>query len=253
MHTTKPAVRTALVTGGTSGLGFAMAQALLKRDVRVAVTGRDLGRTRVVADKLGAGALGIQLEVSDPVSVSVAVTEAWDRLGGIDMVVSNAGLGMRVVNPRFMTDPLPFWKVTPEDFRVVLDSKLFGGFLVTREVVPRMLDRGAGRIVTISMSESTMTRRGFVPYGPSGAAVDAFARIIAADLAETPLRANMLLPGGPTRTGMAPAEGSEGFLDPSVMMAPIEWLASADAARVHDERIVAKDFDEWLRRRGDPR
>jgi NAD(P)-dependent dehydrogenase (short-subunit alcohol dehydrogenase family) len=67
-----------------------------------------------------------------------------------------------------------------------------------------MLEAGGGQVVTISMSEQTMTRRGFAPYGPSGAAVEALGRVIAADLEGTPVRANLLLPGGATATGMIP-------------------------------------------------
>jgi NAD(P)-dependent dehydrogenase (short-subunit alcohol dehydrogenase family) len=114
----------------------------------------------------------------------------------------------------------------------------------------RLHRAGSGRVVTISMSEQTMTRRGFVPYGPSGAAVEALARVIAADLAGTPVTANILLPGGATATGMVPDEIPDGLranlLDPVIMGPPIVWLASADAAEVHDERIVARDFGEWL-------
>ena len=111
---------------------------------------------------------------------------------------------MRTVNPRFLTESQPFWEVTPDGFRDVFETKVTGSFLVAREVVPRMLDAGGGRVVTISMSEQTMTRRGFVPYGPSGAAVEALARVMAADLAGTPVTANILLPGGATATGMVP-------------------------------------------------
>jgi gluconate 5-dehydrogenase len=113
-----------------------------------------------------------------------------------------------------------------------------------------MLADGGGRVVTISMNEGTMVRRGFVPYGPSGAAVEALARVMAADLADTPVRANMLLPGGATHTGMIPEEASEEargrLLDPAIMGPPIVWLASPAAADVHDERIVATEFDAWL-------
>ena len=132
----------------------------------------------------------------------------------------------------------------------MLETKATGSFLVAREVVPRMLSAGGGRVVTISMSEQTMTRRGFVPYGPSGAAVEALARVMAADLADTPVTANILLPGGATATGMVPDELPDelrtNLLDPAIMGPPIVWLASSDAAGAHDERIVARDFDDWL-------
>jgi NAD(P)-dependent dehydrogenase (short-subunit alcohol dehydrogenase family) len=98
-----------------------------------------------------------------------------------------------------------------------------------------------------------MTRRGFIPYGPSGAAVDALGRVMAADLADTAVTANILLPGGATDTGMIPDEMPDelraSLLDPAIMGPPIVWLASPDAAGVHDERIVARDFDVWLEAR----
>ena len=138
---------------------------------------------------------------------------------------------MRTVNPRFLTDPQPFWEVSPDGFRDVLDTKAAGCFLVARAVAPLMLADGGGRIVNISMNEQTMVRRGFVPYGPAGAAVEALSRVMAADLAGTPVTVNMLLPGGATDTGMVPPdtppETRERLLDPAIMGPPIVWLASA--------------------------
>jgi gluconate 5-dehydrogenase len=171
---------------------------------------------------------------------------AYDRLGGVDVLVSNAGIGMRTVNPQFLTRPQPFWEVSPSGFRDVIETKVTGSFLVARAVVPRLLAAGGGRIVMISMNEATMVRQGFVPYGPSGAGVEALARVMAADLEGTPVTANILLPGGATATGMIPDDVAgdvrAGLLDPAVMGPPIVWLASPAAAGVHDERIVATEF-----------
>jgi NAD(P)-dependent dehydrogenase (short-subunit alcohol dehydrogenase family) len=242
-----------LVTGGTSGLGRAMAQALALAGARVAVSSRRLERARATTAELGAEALAVELDVRDPDSVSTALDTVYEAFDGLDMLVNNAGIGMLTVNPKFMTEPQPLWEVPPDGFRDVLETKATGTFLVTREVVPRMLRAGGGRVVTISMNEQTMTRRGFVPYGPSGAAVEALARVLAADLADTPVTANMLLPGGATATGMLPDEMRdelrEQLLDPAIMGPPIVWLASADAAAVHDERIIARDFEGWLEAR----
>jgi NAD(P)-dependent dehydrogenase (short-subunit alcohol dehydrogenase family) len=169
-----------LMAGGTSGLGRAMAQALAQAGARVAVTSRHLERAQAAAAELGAGALGVELDVRDESSVAAAIDAAYGLLD----------------------------------------------------------------------SEQTMTRRGFVPYGPSGAAVEALARVMAADLADTPVTANILLPGGATATGMIPeempAELRANLLDSAIMGPPIVWLASADADGVHDERIVARDFDDRL-------
>jgi gluconate 5-dehydrogenase len=242
-----------LVTGGTSGLGRAMAQALAQAGARVAVTSRRRERAQATARELGADALGVELDVRDAISVSAAVDTVYRTFDGLDVLVNNAGTGMRTVNPRFMTEPQPFWQVTAAGFRDVLETKATGTFLVARAVVPRMLGAGGGRVVTISMNEQTMTRRGFVPYGPSGAAVEALARVMAADLAGTPVTANILLPGGASATGMVPDEMRDEvrahLLDPAIMGPPIVWLASPDAAGTHDERIVALDFDAWLEAR----
>ncbi len=243
-----------LVTGGTSGLGRAMANALVRAGAYVAVSGRDGQRARATAVELGPTASGVALDVRDVGSVSRAVDTVYSTFGGLDVLVNNAGIGMRTVNPRFMTDPQPFWEVSDAGFRDVLATKAIGTFLMSRAVVPRMLDAGHGRVVTVSMNEATMTRRGFVPYGPSGAAVEAFARVMAADLEGTPVTANILLPGGATATGMVPNDIDGGtrsqLLDPSIMGPAIVWLASPDADGVHNERIVARDFVAWLRDRG---
>ena len=240
-----------LITGGTSGLGLAMASALASAGAAVAVTGRSGQRAEEVAAGLP-GAVGIELDVRDETSVAGAVDQAWSRLGGVDLLVNNAGIGMRAVNPEFLSRPRGFWEVPADGFRAVVDTNLTGYFLVAREVTPRMLAAGGGRIVNVAVSESTMVRAGFVPYGPSRAGSESLSRIMAADLRDTTVTVNLLLPGGPTATGMVPPGGSTGgrqLLDPAVMGPPIVWLASDQAAGVHDERVVAADFDRWLSHR----
>jgi NAD(P)-dependent dehydrogenase (short-subunit alcohol dehydrogenase family) len=249
MHLTGARV---VITGATNGLGRAMAGALIEAGADVAITGRERSRAEAVAAELGGG-VGIELDVRDERSVQVGVDEAYERLGGVDMLVNNAGIGMLSVNPRFLSDPQPFWEVSPNRFRDVVETKLTGSFLVARAIVPRMLAAGAGRVVSISMNEQTMTRRGFVPYGPSGAGVEALSRVMAADLAGTSVTVNILLPGGATATGMVPDDASPEvmttLLDPAIMGPPIVWLASREAEGVHDQRIVATSFDTWLAQR----
>src|SRR3954453_21507003 len=221
-----------LVTGATSGLGAAMAAALARAGARVMVTGREQARAEATAKDLGPSVVPCQLDVRDERSVAACIARAHDAWGGVDMLVNNAGLGMRTVNPRFMSEPQPFWEVTPAGFRDVVDTKVVGCFLMAREVVPLMLRQGSGRIVNISMNEETMVRAGFVPYGPAGAGVEALSRVMAADLAGSSVTVNILLPGGRgTRTGMipddAPAEVRARLLDPAVMGPRIVWPLSA--------------------------
>jgi NAD(P)-dependent dehydrogenase (short-subunit alcohol dehydrogenase family) len=244
------AARAVLITGATSGLGLAMASALAQAGAAVAVTGRSAESARAVAAGLP-NAIGIELDVRDEASVARAVEQAWTQLGGLDMLVNNAGIGMRTVNPRFLEQTQPFWQVTPAGFRDVVETKLLGCFLVAREVVPRMLCSGAGRVVNISMNEETMVRRGFTPYGPSGAAVEALSRVMAADLSGSSVTVNILLPGGRgTQTGMvpddAPAELRSRLQDPAVVGPPIVWLATQQATGLHDARIIASEFESWL-------
>src|ERR1039458_581231 len=99
-----------LVTGGTSGLGRAMAQALAQAGGGGVWPSRHRGRAQATAAELGAGALGVELDVRDASSVSEAVDSAYGMLDGLDVLVNNAGIGMRTVNPRFMTEPQPFWE-----------------------------------------------------------------------------------------------------------------------------------------------
>jgi gluconate 5-dehydrogenase len=244
-----------LITGGTSGLGRAMAAALLDAGASVAITGRDGDRAQLVARELGDDCLGVGMDVRDDDAITRGVDHVVGEFGGLDVLVNNAGIGMRTVNPRFLTDPQPFWEVPPDGFRDLVATNLTGYFLVARDVVPRFLTAGRGRVVTISMNHSTMNRKGFVPYGPARSGAEAMARIMAADLGGSGVTANILLPGGATASGMIPddfpPERRAQLLDPQIMGPPIRWLCSPQAAGVHDERFVATEFADWVgRRRG---
>jgi NAD(P)-dependent dehydrogenase (short-subunit alcohol dehydrogenase family) len=242
----------ALVTGGTSGLGFAMSQALAEAGARVVLTGRTEPGVQDAATRTGRGArmTGLAMDVRDERSVSVGVDRALAVLGGVDVLVNNAGIGMRTVNPDFMTEPAGFWQVSPDGFRDLFATNVLGYFLVARAVVPHMLQAGRGKIVNISVNETTMRRRGFTPYGPSRAATDALSHIMAADLAGTGIDVNLLLPGGATRTGMTPDSAPENvrasWLDPAIMGPPICWLASRASDSTTDQRFVATDFADHL-------
>jgi NAD(P)-dependent dehydrogenase (short-subunit alcohol dehydrogenase family) len=235
-----------LVTGGTSGLGFAMSRALAQAGARVVLTGRTEQRVLQAGTRIGDLVTGLVMDVRDEQSVAAGVDGALAVLGGIDVLVNNAGIGMRTVNPDFMTEPMGFWQVSPDGFRDLLATNVLGYFLVARAVVPHMLQAGHGKIVNISVSESTMRRRGFTPYGPSRAATEALSHIMAADLAGTGIDVNLLLPGGATRTGMTPDDAPEDvqarWLDPAIMGPPVCWLASPASDGLTDQRVVATEF-----------
>jgi NAD(P)-dependent dehydrogenase (short-subunit alcohol dehydrogenase family) len=242
-----------LITGGTSGLGRAMATALVNAGARVLVGARDERRLRETADALSTvrGLVRtVRLDVRDEASCHHAIGAAVAAFGGLDVLVNNAGIGMRTVNPHFFTEPMPFWSVPPERFRAVVDTNLTGYFLMARAAVPQFLRAGRGKIVNITMNHETMRRRGFVPYGPSRAGAESLSRIMQADLEPYGITVNQLLPGGATLTGMIPdelpADARARLLSPDVMADPICFLCSSASDTVNGARIVAKDFDAWL-------
>jgi gluconate 5-dehydrogenase len=234
-----------------------MSQALAEAGAHVVLTGRTEARVQDAATRInGDGRVtGLVMDVRDEQSVAAGVDRVLAGLGGIDVLVNNAGIGMRTVNPDFMTEPMGFWRVSPDGFRDLLITNVLGYFLVARAVVPHMLEAGHGKIVNISVSETTKRRRGFTPYGPSRAATDSLSHIMAADLAGTGIDVNLLLPGGTTRTGMAPDSVPEDrqatWLDPAIMGPPVVWLASPASDGTTDQRIVATEFARsgsgWVR------
>ena len=161
MTTSKPAI--VFVTGASSGFGAAVARRFAADGARVIAAARRTDRLQDLKDEFGGQILPMQLDVRDRASVAARVAGLPEEFKAIDLLVNNAGLGMRTVNPRFMTEPRGFWTVPPAGFRDVIATNLTGYFLIAREITPRMLDAGGGRIVNISMNHATMTRAGFVP------------------------------------------------------------------------------------------
>jgi NAD(P)-dependent dehydrogenase (short-subunit alcohol dehydrogenase family) len=243
----------AVVTGGTSGLGAAMVEALLEAGATVAVAARPGKRLETAVGRwrgLGLAAESLPLDVRDPESAAHAAATIRERWPALDLLVNNAGIGMRTVNPRFLTDPQPFWQVPAEGFADVVATNLTGYFLVARAFVPLFLEQRRGRVVNVTMNHETMRRGGFVPYGPSRAGAESLSLIMTEDLRQHGITVNMLLPGGATLTGMIPDELPEkargGLLAAEVMGPPIVFLASAQAEGLTGERVVAKDWEQWL-------
>jgi NAD(P)-dependent dehydrogenase (short-subunit alcohol dehydrogenase family) len=247
-----------VVTGGSSGLGYAMAEALLEAGAAVALSSRggsQLDEAVNCLGKKGFNVSALPIDVRSEQSIEEAVQWVRKEWGKIDVLVNNAGIGMKTVNPRFLIEPQPFYKVSSEGFRDLIDTNLTGYFLVARGFSPLMVEQGKGRIINISMNHETMKRKGFVPYGPSRAATESLSYIMAEDLREFGVTVNMLLPGGATVTGMIPdeirkqIESQSALLDPRVMAEPIVYLASPEAEGITGERIVATKFKQWLSER----
>lgn len=246
--------RVVLITGGARGLGREMALALAEAGARLCITGAsespELSQTtRDLAQLAGKkNVLSLASDVADADQVSRTVAACLDRFGRIDVLVNNAGRGMRLISETFNTQPSRFWEADADDWRKIVDINANGPFLMARAVVPHMLGAGFGKIINISTSDQTMVRRGYSPYGPSKAFLEAASRIWAQDLAGTGIDVNVLLPGGAADTDLLPPsadkKGADGnLLSPAVMREAILWLAS-DASNGHTgERYIGRLWD----------
>jgi NAD(P)-dependent dehydrogenase (short-subunit alcohol dehydrogenase family) len=242
---TTPNRKAVVVTGGGRGLGAAMALGLARAGYSVVVTA---ARERTEIEAIAAQAGGDQVL---PIIADVTREEECDRVvdatltrfGSLDILINNAGRGMKYISDRFMTEPTRFWEADPQAWRMVIDTNINGPFLMARAAVQPMLRQNWGRIINISMSYETMQRAGFSPYGPSKAALESETIIWAQDLAGTGVTVNALLPGGATLTGMIPPGMPEklkaSLLDPEIMVPPLLWLASAASDAITGKRLIA--------------
>ncbi|MBN1123616.1 MAG: SDR family oxidoreductase [Sedimentisphaerales bacterium] len=244
----------AVITGASSGLGYAMAKALLEKGATVALSARPGEKLDNAVETLvqnGLDAYALPMDVCNEDSIIEAVSwirEEWKR---IDLLVNNAALMMHRIYPDFLTSPKPFYEIHPDVFRKIVDTNLTGYFLVARGFIPMMIERNKGRIVNISTSNSTMNR--FAPYGPSRAGSEALSNIMAAELNKFGIMVNLLLPGGAVNTGGILNDMNQELpftlLSPEIMADPIVFLASSLADGITGERIIANEFNDWLKRK----
>ena len=170
-------------------------------------------------------------------------------VGHIDVVVCNAGIGMASIRADYHTNPIKFWEIDSEIVGHFLDVHTVGAYRLARAAVPRMLDQGSGRVVSVTTSLSTMIRKGNCPYGPSKAAHEALASIMAGDLESSGVTVNVLVPGGAADTALVPDGAGivrSKLVKPAVMGPPIVWLASRESDGVTARRFIAKDWDTSL-------
>lgn len=241
--------RVAIVTGAGRGIGRAITLGLARAGTAVVATAaREAAEIAAVAAEAGEDlVLPVLADVTREADAQRVVASALERFGGLDILINNAGRGMKYVSQSFMTRPTRFWEVEPDIWRMVVDTNVNGPFLMARAAAPCMVGAGWGRIVNVSMNHATMRRAGFSPYGPSKAALESETIIWAQDLFGTGVTVNALLPGGATLTGMIPdafPDSARGrLLDPAIMVPPLLWLISPDADTITGRRIIAKQWD----------
>ncbi len=248
---------TALITGGSSGLGFQMAKALLLSGATVVIAARAGERLEKAREALAlAGdAHAAAMDVRDEGSVERAAAWFRERFHRLDLLVCDAGIGNNAPGMEALPPDHAFWDIPVESVRAVLETNLLGFFLTARSFVPLMGQGGS--LVYVSTSDATMTRPGQLPYGPSKAGAEAMAAILAEELRDRGIAVNVICPGGFTDTNMAPPGAKESMLKngrsvlPStVLNKTILFLASSAARGLTGEKLIGKDLDRWLEERG---
>jgi 3-oxoacyl-[acyl-carrier protein] reductase len=177
--------RTALVTGSTRGIGFAIARALHEAGARVAVVGRDQGRADAAAAGVGEFAKGFACDVGDVASVNALVEQVEKFFGPIDILINNAGVTRDNIMLRLKDD----------DWDAVLDANLRGAFATIRAATRGMMKKRWGRIINISSVVGLVGNKGQTNYAASKAGLIGLTKSVAKEFASRNILANVVAPG----------------------------------------------------------
>ena len=177
----------ALVTGGTRGIGRAVAQALLADGAQVFICGRDAAAVRKAVEALGGGGRvdGAAADVRRYEECRSVVARAAERFGGLDILVNNAGIGIFK----------PVDQLTPEDWASTIETNLSAVFYCSREAVPLMRRRGGGYIFNISSLAGVNAFAGGAAYNASKYGVNGFSEAMMQDVRNDNIRVSYIMPG----------------------------------------------------------
>jgi len=206
--------KAALVTGGTTGIGYAIAEAFLREGARVVITGRDgeLGEQAEKHLRVHGDARFLKADAADPEQVSGSVEKAVRLLGGLDVLVNNAGIGVQATA---METPLA-------DFDQVMAVNVRGPFLYAKASLPHLEER-AGNMIHISSDAGVLGEAPIGVYSVSKAALNMLSNVLAIECGPRGVRSNAIAPGD-TEPGMRhmgpPGDPDGGEEDPSTWAVP---------------------------------
>jgi NAD(P)-dependent dehydrogenase (short-subunit alcohol dehydrogenase family) len=177
--------KVALVTGGSRGIGFAIAQALVKEGASVVITGKDEGRLGAAREKLGPQASAVRMDVRDYAAVEAATKSIVDRSGGLDVLVNNAGIGLFK----------PVFDMSPDEWSNVIGTNLTGVFHCTRVALPHLRARGGGWIINISSLAGKNAFPEAAAYCASKSGLNAFSEALMQEVRHDNIRVAYVMPG----------------------------------------------------------
>jgi NAD(P)-dependent dehydrogenase (short-subunit alcohol dehydrogenase family) len=212
--------KTALITGGNSGIGLATARLLLAQGARVAITGRDRAKLDEAATELGPGVLAIQADVNAADGLAEIARVVGAAYGKLDIVFANAGI----------SGPTPLGSTTYEAFQDIVNTNLTAVFFTVQSVLPLLADGSAVVLNGSVMRELAVG--GTAAYSAAKAGISGMAKVLATELAPRGIRVNTVIPGA-TRTPIwtrgaragATLDATEAYLAPRI---PLGRLADAE-------------------------
>ncbi len=232
--------KVALITGGSTGIGFATAQRFATEGARVAIANKNSERGEVAAQKIrdgGGDAIFIQTDVSDPAQVEAMVGSVVDQFGALNFAFNNAGIG---------GDLAPIHLATVENFQRILALNLTGVWASMKYEIQHMMANGGGVIINNSSTAGGRAMPGLSAYIASKWGLNGITQAAALEYAEAGIRVNSVMPG-PTETPalqgirdlMPEAEAQflamtpqKRIADPNELAAAVVWLCSDEASFV---------------------
>ncbi len=177
--------KVAIVTGGGSGIGLAIAKKFTENGIRTIIVGRDESKLQSAAKQLGLNCATRVFDLSKLSSIPSLVESIVQEFGRIDILVNNAGVNMKK----------EFTEVTDEEFQKILTTNLASVFSLSREVVKQMKRLGSGSIINISSMAAQYGLPKVIAYSASKSAIDGMTRAMATELSPMGIRVNAIAPG----------------------------------------------------------
>jgi len=177
--------RVAIVTGGGSGIGLAIAETFVKNNIQTIIVGRDAAKLDAAKQKLGEACVPFVCDLSNLSSIPALVEKVISEFGQIDILVNNAGINMKK----------EFTEVSDEEFQNIILTNLTAVFSLSREVVKEMLKIKSGSIINISSMAAQYGLPKVIAYSASKTAIEGMTRAMAVELSPQGIRVNCIAPG----------------------------------------------------------
>jgi NAD(P)-dependent dehydrogenase (short-subunit alcohol dehydrogenase family) len=177
--------KVAIVTGGGSGIGLAIAEKFIANDIATVIIGRDEQKLYAVKERLGNLCVPISFDLNDLDGIPALINRIKQEFGSIDILVNNAGINQKK----------GFTEVTDEEFQRILLTNVTAVFALSREVVKCMLEKESGVIINISSMASQYGIPKVIAYTASKSAIEGMTKAMATELSPKGIRVNCIAPG----------------------------------------------------------